>query len=204
MDHNEFHDMLLKHRKPRQCTRGLYFLFKGDDIVYIGQSETIERTVLEHRDKDYDTYTVLKLSGNLTDAEDKFIAQYQPKYNVQPSNFNPFDYYKQHISARLSGIQTKTLIDWKNSIPSELIKEAMDRVIKECPDKPFGLLKFFMDDWSEKGYRTLQDVQKANEAYEQSKQRRQYGNTKGAMKDAEYQRNIEERGHFKGIPQMDF
>lgn len=186
VSNEDFYQKLLQHRQP--AGNALYFFFKDDTLVYITRKLKCEHP--------FDSFATLPLKGDLIDLEKKFIANYKPYFNVQESDFNLFDYYKNNISMSLSGPQTKMLIQWKETVPSELIKEAMDRVIEKCPDKPFGYLKYFLDDWSEKGYRTLDEVKRDDNAHKTRQ--------KGNGKHAEYERNVEEHGHHKGIPQMDF
>lgn len=69
-------------RKP--C---IYMLYKGDKIVYIGQTECLARRIAEHfqSDKDFDSFVV---HGFIQDSyirlkkEEILIRKHKPKYNV--------------------------------------------------------------------------------------------------------------------------
>lgn len=68
-------------------TQGVYFLFQGRSIVYVGQSSNIERRVFHHRQegkKVFDSFSVIQCDPapaalNLKEAE--FIYIFQPIYN---------------------------------------------------------------------------------------------------------------------------
>lgn len=64
---------------------GIYFLKKGDEIVYVGQSVNIERRIKEHRvDKKglFDSYTTIECTKeNLDSSETSYLFMYRPKLN---------------------------------------------------------------------------------------------------------------------------
>ncbi len=62
---------------------GIYFLFKNNQLVYIGQSIDIELRIRNHyKEKDFDTYSyVLCLIEELNDVEKKYIQKYTPILN---------------------------------------------------------------------------------------------------------------------------
>lgn len=69
--------------------RGIYFLFDGDEIVYIGQSENIYKRVGTHlSDKIFDSWNYIEYPDeNLDELEAEYILKYKPKYNQSiPSN----------------------------------------------------------------------------------------------------------------------
>lgn len=70
---------------------GVYFLHKGDDIVYVGQSTNVWGRVQVHiREgvKDFDSYSVLPCSEDrLLRTELFYIYILQPKYNKRLDGF---------------------------------------------------------------------------------------------------------------------
>lgn len=68
--------------------RGIYFLFRGNELVYIGSSINITSRIETHRiqkQKEFDSYRILELNGNinLIKVEARFIYKYKPIYNIQ-------------------------------------------------------------------------------------------------------------------------
>ena len=70
--------------KP-QLHSGVYFLFKGDEIVYIGKSINIIGRVMSHtKDKDFDTWCYIPIDElEQGPIEEMAIQRYKPKYNKQ-------------------------------------------------------------------------------------------------------------------------
>ena len=70
-------------------TEGLYFLFNGDELVYIGSTESsgIRNRVYAHEYEDKKQFTSMAflmkedLLLNLRDAETYLIIKYSPRYN---------------------------------------------------------------------------------------------------------------------------
>lgn len=66
--------------------KGVYFLFDGDELVYIGQSKDIQNRVQTHMDegvKKFDSfsYIYLELPVDRDVIERGLINEYLPKYN---------------------------------------------------------------------------------------------------------------------------
>lgn len=67
---------------------GVYFLFRGDDCIYVGQSKNVHTRVREHRlgrngSKDFDTYSWLPVpEEKLDQAELHYIETLMPPLNV--------------------------------------------------------------------------------------------------------------------------
>ena len=63
----------------------IYFLFDGDDIVYIGKSKNIHSRLNAHacdRWKAWDSFAYIEAEGVLMGAlESVFIGAYRPRYN---------------------------------------------------------------------------------------------------------------------------
>lgn len=64
---------------------GIYFLFDGDEIVYVGQSKNVWKRLAQHsKDKLFNGYTVLSCDpASLDDIEKHYIKEFSPKYNQQ-------------------------------------------------------------------------------------------------------------------------
>ncbi|MFY0744795.1 hypothetical protein AB1K09_20210 [Solibacillus silvestris] len=199
MTEQEFYNELLAKREPVKT--GIFLLFKGETIVYVGQAKSFIDVHQTRGKMDYDTYTIYEVPMDKLDHyEQRFINQYKPKYNVilQQEPFNVFEYYQKHVEQRLSGVQRKGMSEWNQRFPGNVLKFAVDLIIERCPDKPFSYLKKLMDVWTEKGLVSLKEI----EAFEE--QSKPTANTKGANKHAGYERDIEESGHYKGITPMGF
>ncbi len=73
---------------PFKEIRGIYFLYRGKELVYIGSSLSIIKRINEHfkqKKKEFDSYKFLELNGtiDLIGAESRFIYKYKPIYNIQ-------------------------------------------------------------------------------------------------------------------------
>lgn len=67
--------------KPK---RGIYFLFNKNSLVYIGQSEFIEKRIFDHvGSKNFDSWNYIEHSKetSLNEIEADLILKYQPFYN---------------------------------------------------------------------------------------------------------------------------
>jgi excinuclease UvrABC nuclease subunit len=70
--------------------RGIYFLYDNDELVYIGQSISIQRRVWQHfhgdsriEQKSFNKYKFIEINEDesLDKIELLFILEYNPKYN---------------------------------------------------------------------------------------------------------------------------
>lgn len=63
---------------------GVYFLFKGEECVYVGKSRRLHLRVAEHTQKDFDTYTWLACSeAEASVLEVHYIMLLRPRLNIQ-------------------------------------------------------------------------------------------------------------------------
>ena len=61
---------------------GVYFLYKKDEVVYVGQSVDIERRITEHPDKKFDSFKYIECNVDELDSlEERCIKEIKPKYN---------------------------------------------------------------------------------------------------------------------------
>lgn len=90
MDYNILNvDLNTLKKIPIKPKRGIYFLYDGHELVYIGQSIIIQRRVMDHFDiisgvkKIFDSYKYIEINEDesLDKIELLFILEYQPKYN---------------------------------------------------------------------------------------------------------------------------
>lgn len=66
------------------ATCGVYMLYKGDNIVYVGQSQSsiIQRISYHSTDKDFDSIAFMNAPKHLLDyLEATLIIKHKPKYN---------------------------------------------------------------------------------------------------------------------------
>lgn len=78
---NEDEIFLLAGIRRQKC--GVYFLLKGDQIVYVGQSININERIRTHEKiKDFDKFTYVGCEKeNLNEIEAKYILKFKPIYN---------------------------------------------------------------------------------------------------------------------------
>jgi hypothetical protein len=80
---------LLSIKRPieKRYNFGVYFLLKGDEVVYVGKSVNSEKRVFDHvgSEKDFDSYCFIPCESeyhdDLLDMEAQYILKYLPKYN---------------------------------------------------------------------------------------------------------------------------
>lgn len=93
----------------------VYFLFKGKDVVYVGQTtESVEARVGTHsKTKDFDSYSFLELSNALEalKMEFEYIVHLSPKYNAKIT-YCPPDYLSEnYVWVLLHRIRERTHIN---------------------------------------------------------------------------------------------
>lgn len=80
-------DALVKKSKNYGDACGVYFLVKGNEIVYIGQSINIASRITQHRDKDFDSVSYVACHKDELDIlESLYILAYQPALNGSNGN----------------------------------------------------------------------------------------------------------------------
>ena len=65
---------------------GVYFLFKKDKLIYIGESISIFRRIYSHiKNKDFDSYSFIKCDSkvDIVELEKKLIIKYRPILNIK-------------------------------------------------------------------------------------------------------------------------
>lgn len=80
---------------------GVYFLCKGNDIVYVGESTCLIARISAHlheKIKDFDSVYFLSIAPHARRKVEKaFIQHYNPKYNIQKENRGASDAEKQIV-----------------------------------------------------------------------------------------------------------
>lgn len=72
----------LPRLEPRSA-QGVYFLFRGDECVYVGKSKQVHVRIREHRlDKVFDSYSWIPCeAGDLDRSERFYVELLHPEYN---------------------------------------------------------------------------------------------------------------------------
>ena len=109
MEVNEKLEIILSNLgfiKQSECY--IYFLYDGDDVVYIGQATCLRTRLKSHvKDKTFDrvSFEYCKLSDVL-EKESSYINQYRPKYNkkdnVEYGREKPLNQKNKEASLKLS------------------------------------------------------------------------------------------------------
>lgn len=75
---------ILDLAKPIHVISGVYFLIKGDEIVYIGRSYDCVRRVTRHPRDWFDSYAVLECqdADKISRLEVQYIQKFSPRYNL--------------------------------------------------------------------------------------------------------------------------
>lgn len=83
----EDHEIFAASHKRSESIIGVYFLFQGLRIVYVGRSADCLRRIIEHkrdRSKAFDRYAIQRCrQKDLGPLEALYIAKFRPKYNSQ-------------------------------------------------------------------------------------------------------------------------
>jgi len=122
----------------------VYKLFKGEDIVYIGQTKhgVYSRLVSHKKTKDFDSVFVMNVpTDDLNDIEATLILENMPKYNKSVPKSNKFATLKEFktiVNAVLDeqGADRITILDVK--------KAAIESNLKPFGRVPFGKEYFVM------------------------------------------------------------
>lgn len=82
---------------------GIYWLYKNDEIVYVGKSKNIIKRISEHFDKiDFNYFNYVKIceTKSLNNIEAYFIYKLKPKYNKMIT-INTVGLTKEHFIGEL-------------------------------------------------------------------------------------------------------
>jgi hypothetical protein len=117
-------DIAMLPRYPReQIACGVYFLFKGHECVYVGQSKQVhwrvrEHTSARHGNKDFDSYAWIPVKPSRLDAAELFyIRMLQPRLNDRSTEMAKLINRVQHpnLTARQRSQALRRLRDAQRS-----------------------------------------------------------------------------------------
>lgn len=76
---------------------GIYFLVRGETVVYIGSSRNVLPRIAAHKkDKVFDSYFIVEANeDDLLNIETEYIAEFTPEYNRVLPNCERFKYMGQ-------------------------------------------------------------------------------------------------------------
>ncbi len=82
----QLHEILeggnISHEEDWGFTGKIYFLTKGDDVIYVGQSSNLKNRLGGHRDKDYDGISFISVPEHaMNDVEAHYIVKFNPELN---------------------------------------------------------------------------------------------------------------------------
>jgi predicted GIY-YIG superfamily endonuclease len=129
-------EYILSKSIPALPKCGIYFLIKGKEIVYVGQSIHIPRRLKEHRKgKDFNRIFFIKCRpGDLDDLEKYYIREFVPRLNKQLNKLpkSKTEYVRmeretadERKARRAAEKVTKREAFWKEVVKSE--RWAMDK-----------------------------------------------------------------------------
>lgn len=79
----------------------IYFLIKGNEVVYVGRTKRFYDRILSHTqgDKEFDSYYIIQIYDEslYVDLERYFIFKYKPRYNKKFPTEVWFNNYKPPI-----------------------------------------------------------------------------------------------------------
>jgi len=84
LDPSQLVDLLRKYRKPIDPPEaGIYLLFCGEEVVYVGRSSHVRERVEQHRGtKEFDSFAMVPVEEEAqTWVEKSLIQALKPKYN---------------------------------------------------------------------------------------------------------------------------
>ena len=96
---------------PKYQNCFVYFLLKGGEVVYVGQTKNGIERPFSHKDKDFDEIKIIYCEETDVDAvEDGFIKKYTPDYNKQRNYFTQWSLLKvRNCIRKATGISNFTI-----------------------------------------------------------------------------------------------
>lgn len=118
---------------PVNCVCGIYVLFDGDEVVYVGQSRNVHGRIGNHvveGVKKFDRFAVVEVEADLLDyLESKYILALQPKYNGGK--------LPMQVTAVLAGITTREELNSPSSLERlTAAVESLNGVLGPVSDEP--------------------------------------------------------------------
>ena len=85
---------LKTYEMPNNVKNGIYLLINDEEVVYVGQTKSGLRRIMQHNDKVFNKYSFVETPLDELDYyEDIYIMKFQPKYN------NFYSYYRISIDS---------------------------------------------------------------------------------------------------------
>jgi hypothetical protein len=73
---------------------GVYLLYDGQDVVYVGQSMNVHQRILQHGDKHFDSYRVIECAEAHLGSFERFMINYfLPRYNQDGTTRSISEYH---------------------------------------------------------------------------------------------------------------
>lgn len=67
---------------PNQIKTAVYLLYNDNEVVYVGQTKSGLKRIMQHNNKIFNRYSFIECSvDDLDYFEDVYIMKFQPKYN---------------------------------------------------------------------------------------------------------------------------
>lgn len=124
-----------KRESESQEVGYIYFLIDEDEIVYIGQTVSIETRILSHlseNTKEFDRFTALRYPRKVLDhCECEYIVHYKPKYNmVLPPNNKYLSKNELKKILGVNGHELNRILRINKIQPSFLERYDVDKVVE--------------------------------------------------------------------------
>jgi len=123
----------------KRVETGLYYLYDGDELVYIGSSDSVFARVGCHSDKTWDHFAVIECGKDeryILEARE--ILEYQPKYNMGvPSNQR---YMSKKLLKDALGIDGHAVNHILRSVSTWTFRGLIYADIEDCKQKSGGAL----------------------------------------------------------------
>lgn len=108
-------EQILKKAKLKFNCRGVYFLIKNNEIIYIGSSINIYgRLVTHYNSIDFDSHSFIKMNmldkKELRIIEAEYILKYLPKHNCKLPVNNKYEHINKNLPKELIRIDNENKI----------------------------------------------------------------------------------------------
>lgn len=109
-------------------------------------------------------YRIDTLSIDLGEEENKN----KNKNNREQQPINAHEFYMNHIYFAMNDIVSQEITEYANRTSDELVIEAMKKMLLK-PTKDFRYAKTILNNWEDKGIKTIEDMNKEEEAFQSNK-----------------------------------
>lgn len=92
-------------KSPVVC--GVYILYDGDQIVYVGKSSDVHKRITQHTDKTYTCYRVIECDEEVNGMLERMLIEFfLPRYNNDPTTMNFLSFISER-SNRAANVMMK-------------------------------------------------------------------------------------------------